>query len=96
LPTTVDQAAYRILQEALTNSARHGLGNVDVTIRIGAQQLELTVRNSIPPAAGAWSNGHGLLGMRERAVLLGGSLTAAAEAGAFTVQAILPLTGNAR
>jgi signal transduction histidine kinase len=90
LPATVDQAAYRILQEALTNAARHGGGPVEVTLCYSADRLGISVRNPEgggPPGDG----GHGLVGMRERAGLLGGSVTAAAENGEFAVRAELPL-----
>jgi signal transduction histidine kinase len=89
-----DQAAYRILQESLTNAARHGSGPVMVKIAYGQRQLELTISN--PTTANGNGNGHahtpgyGILGMRERAALLGGSLHAAARDGDFHVSARLP------
>jgi signal transduction histidine kinase len=93
-PTT-DQAAYRILQEALTNAARHGRGRAEVTVRLGEHELELTVRNEIVPGTPQPNGGHGLIGMHERATLLGGSLSAGAEDGTFTVHAVLPLERSA-
>jgi signal transduction histidine kinase len=73
----LDQAAYRIMQESLTNAARHGNGAAEVTITFGERDLELTVSN---PAAASTNEegggGHGILGMRERAALLRGSLQA--------------------
>jgi signal transduction histidine kinase len=91
LPTTTDQASYRILQEALTNAARHGVGDADVRVRYGERELELTVRNPVSPRPPHPNGGHGLVGMRERAELLGGSLAAGASRGTFTVHAVLPL-----
>jgi signal transduction histidine kinase len=89
LPNRLDQAAYRILQESLTNAARHGRGGADVTIHHGDDALELTVVNvAIAPAADG--RGHGILGMRERAALLGGSLEARREGDRFRVHARLP------
>jgi signal transduction histidine kinase len=96
LPPAVDQAAYRILQEALTNAARHGEGAAVVTISYGAADLGLVVVN---PAAGGGScpdGGHGILGMRERAALLGGTMEVAAENELFRVRAQLPYAGGRR
>jgi signal transduction histidine kinase len=88
----LDQAAYRILQESLTNAARHGAGEAEVDIHYRAGELELTVAN--PAGAGSGSEpatgGHGILGMRERAALLGGTLEAGREASSFRVHARLP------
>ena len=80
LPRGVDQAAYRILQESLTNAARHGDGAARVDVHYGDGEVELMIANPVgatvngAPAAG----GHGILGMRERAALLGGTLDAGA------------------
>jgi signal transduction histidine kinase len=94
LSATTDQAAYRILQEALTNAARHGSGSADVAVHYRDRGLELTVRNSIAPRATHVEGGHGLIGMHERATLLGGSLTARATGGTFIVHAVLPVRGR--
>jgi signal transduction histidine kinase len=86
-----DQAAYRILQEALTNSARHGAGAADVEVAFGPERLSLTVTN--PVRAGLThrvNGGHGLTGMRERATLLGGRLDAERVNGTFRVRATIP------
>lgn len=94
LGTSVDQAAYRILQEALTNAARHGRGVARVRLAFGDEALELTVSN---PASGERTprsnGGHGLIGMRERAALLGGSLDVERANGSFRVRAHLPYEG---
>jgi signal transduction histidine kinase len=96
LPRAVDQAAYRILQESLTNAARHGGGAARVDVRYGERELELSIANPIgattngAPAAG----GHGILGMRERASLLGGTVEAGSEGRAFRVRARLPYAGT--
>lgn len=89
-----DQAAYRILQESLTNAARHGTGPVGVRIAYSEHQLELTVSNATTRDGGGdgGTPGYGILGMRERAALLGGSLSAAARDGRFQVTARLPYT----
>jgi signal transduction histidine kinase len=91
LPSAVDQAAYRILQEALTNAARHGSGSARVELAFNTTALELTISNAAPGAPAPRSNGgHGLIGMRERASLLGGSLEATRVNGSFRVRAELP------
>jgi signal transduction histidine kinase len=93
-----DQAAYRILQESLTNAARHGTGPVEVRIAYGQRQLQLTISN-VKTSNGdgdAGTSGYGILGMRERAALLGGSLNAGALDGRFQVTARLPYSPAAR
>jgi signal transduction histidine kinase len=91
----VDLAAYRILQEALTNAARHGAGPAQVELLYCDSALGLTitnpVRDSSPEPA---SRGHGLIGMRERATLLGGSFDADRNNGTFRVRARLPYRGR--
>ncbi len=91
----LDQAAYRILQESLTNAARHGSGAAEVEIRFGESELELTVSNPAMPAHGTESaGGHGILGMRERAALLGGRLDAGPDGASYRVRAQLPYGGE--
>jgi signal transduction histidine kinase len=94
LPPGLDQAAYRILQEALTNAARHGAGSAEVEIGFGSSTLELSVTNPTPPGSTAPEEGHGIVGMRERANLLGGRLSTAASNGSFRVRAELPYGGE--
>ncbi len=88
---TAGRAAYRIAQETLTNAAKHGSGRVEMTIERGPDALVLTVVN---PVAGAPAErpggGRGITGMRERTVLLGGTLDAGLEDGRFRVRAVLP------
>jgi signal transduction histidine kinase len=86
----VDRAAYRILQEALTNAARHGDGSADVEIVFGSGALELGVSNPLAPRPAPAGGGHGIVGMRERAELLGGTLEAGANGGVFRLRARLP------
>ncbi|WP_460807276.1 sensor histidine kinase [Micromonospora zhanjiangensis] len=88
----VGLAAYRIVQEALANAARHAPGKpVRVAVRVGRRDLDLHVDNPLggPPDPGRPA-GHGLIGMRERATLLGGGFTAGPADGRFTVTARLP------
>ena len=86
-------AAYRIVQEALTNARRHAPGAaVDVELRFDADAVWLRIRDNGPgpPAAGP-PGGNGLLGMRERAAAVGGTLhTGGSPAGGFMVEARLP------
>ncbi|MGN6577145.1 MAG: sensor histidine kinase [Nocardioides sp.] len=95
LPASLQLAAYRIVQEALTNVVKHA-GHVPVAVDVVEEppgQLTVTVRNapgcrSVAPTAG----GHGLAGMRERVAIFGGSLQAGATSdGGFEVRASLPV-----
>jgi signal transduction histidine kinase len=90
LPAATDQAAYGILREALTNAARHGAGTVAVEVDHAAGGVRLVVANPTPPGWKPGPDGHGIAGMRERAALVGGQLTAGADGGAFRVRAELP------
>jgi signal transduction histidine kinase len=95
LPPGVDLTAYRIVQEALTNARRHAPGaEVEIELRYTPDTLHLRVRDNGPgpPGPAAESVGHGLLGMRERVAMVGGSLrTGAANGGGFVVEADLPI-----
>ena len=94
LPPALDLSAFRIVQEALTNTLKHaGPAQAQVTIRYedGLVTLEITDTGHGPQ--GARGAGHGLVGMRERAAMFGGQLEAGqADGGGFTVRARLPLT----
>jgi len=91
LGAAADQAAYRILQEALTNAARHGSGQTQVSLAFVDVGLDLTVTNPVrgdgPPRPGG---GRGLIGMRERAALLGGRLDTDRVDDTFRVRARIP------
>lgn len=91
-PPAVDRAAYRIAQEALTNAARHGSGRAELTLHHHVDRLELTVVNptAAKPAPRRSAGGFGLVGMRERAQVLGGSFEAGADDGRFRVRAVFP------
>ena len=97
IPPGLDIAAYRIVQESLTNAAKHAAGApVTATLRYRAKALEIDVANAGRPAPRTVplprGGGHGLVGMQERVSLFGGTLEAAgsSEAG-FRVRALLPL-----
>jgi signal transduction histidine kinase len=92
----VELAAYRIIQEALTNARRHAPGAaVDVELHFADDALGLRIRDNGPgpPAAQPMAaGGHGLPGMRERAAAAGGELrTSAAPGGGFLIEATLPV-----
>jgi signal transduction histidine kinase len=97
LPSGVELSAYRIVQEALSNAMRHAPGaEVRVEIVYAPAELRLRVvngpRRAAAPATVGRGPGHGLLGMRERAAMLGGALTAGPTAGGgYAVAAVLPL-----
>lgn len=95
LDLAADLAAYRIVQEALTNAARHGTGTARVTVGFDGSTVELTVTNPVPHGSASRSGGgHGLIGMRERAALLDGTLTAERSDGDFRVEATIPFRGG--
>ena len=101
-PATLDRgvelAAYRIIQEALTNARRHAPGaGVDVELRYTERALSVRIRDTGPgPAEHAPAGGHGLAGMRERAAAVGGELrTGPATGGGFLVEATLPIDASA-
>jgi signal transduction histidine kinase len=91
LAGAADQAAYRILQEALTNAARHGTGSVLIELAFEDTTVDLIVTNPALAEPGSRSGGgHGLIGMRERASSLGGSFDTKRVNGAFRVRARIP------
>ena len=90
LPRSVAWAAYRIVQEALTNAARHGTGSANVTVSCQPEAVEIEVTNPTGRGPDDATGGHGITGMRERAALLGGTLEAVAEQGVFRLRAVLP------
>ena len=97
MPPGVDLCAYRILQEALTNVRRHAPGapwtsssSTGPTRCAYASAITGRARSAPDP------DGHGLLGMRERAIMVGGTLTVGpADGGGFAVEAELPIPGAA-
>ena len=98
VPPTLDVSAYRIVQEALTNSRKHSTGrSASVRIQYGRNTLELEVVDdgrSVPTATSP--AGHGLVGMRERASLHGGHVeTGPLPGGGFSVLATFPLIASA-
>ncbi|MGW6281546.1 sensor histidine kinase [Kribbella sp. NPDC055071] len=93
LPTGLDRAAFRIIQESLTNIVRHAKATAaTVRIQYGEQSLVLQVDDDGKSLAGPPTEGNGIIGMRERATALGGTLTATrTPGGSLRVTATLPL-----
>jgi signal transduction histidine kinase len=89
----VDLAAYRIVQEALTNAVKHaGPARAEVVLRYARDELEIDVSDDGRGPAAGGDPGHGLIGMRERIALYGGALAAGPRVGGgFTVRVRLPL-----
>lgn len=94
LPAGVDLSAYRIVQEALTNVVKHASAtSAEVVLCFGARALELDVLDDgLGAAASVNGGGHGLIGMRERVALYGGTIdTGPRIGGGYAVHARLPL-----
>ena len=93
LPAGVDLSAYRIVQEALTNTLKHAQATrADVALRYRDDALDVEVRDDGEATGNGDGAGHGLIGMRERVTAYGGTLDAGpAPAGGFTVSARFPL-----
>jgi signal transduction histidine kinase len=96
LSPALERSAFRIIQEGLTNAAKHGVaGSTNVTVRYRPERLELVVENRTEPTEqpgeSASARGFGLLGMRERVAAFGGTLSAAEDDGVFRLRAELPL-----
>jgi signal transduction histidine kinase len=90
----VDLSAYRIVQEALTNTLRHAQASrAEVVVRFDPDAVELIVEDDGlgANANGMGEGGHGIVGMRERAAMIGGTLEATPVPGGFRVHARLPL-----
>jgi signal transduction histidine kinase len=109
VPAGVDLSAYRIIQEALTNVVKHAGNGAHCTVRLEYLEDALDIRvaddggslvlspaSPRPPGPPAVGAGHGIIGMRERALLCGGAFSAGAlPDGGFEVTATLPLLGAA-
>jgi signal transduction histidine kinase len=97
LPADVELAAYRIIQESVTNVIRHaGTSSCQVLINSQEDKLAIDVTDSGHGPGSVAGSGHGLAGMHERAALLGGDLTAGPRPeGGFRVTARLPVPAKA-
>ena len=98
LPTSVELSAYRVVQEALTNTVKHAdASTAEVRVRYRPQEVEVEIVDDGvgQSAAPGTYGGHGLVGMRERVALHGGRLTAGPRpGGGYAVQATFPLDGS--
>lgn len=90
LPTAIDHAAYRIVQEGLTNASRHGTGPANVVLDYAPERLGITNPAAAKQHAEA-RTGHGLIGIGERVGLLGGEVDTRLCEGTFVLAATLPL-----
>jgi signal transduction histidine kinase len=95
LAAPVEQAAYRVVQEALTNAHKHAVGATTlVRVAYRAEEIAVLVENGPPdgePSAGLPSGGNGLVGMKERVAALGGGFVAGpARGGGYRVSAVIP------
>jgi signal transduction histidine kinase len=94
VPAPVDAAVYRLAQESVTNARRHARHATLIRVRVAAEKqfVRLVVTDDGTPHPSASSSGFGLVGMAERAALLGGTCEAGPAAGrGWTVTAVLPL-----
>ncbi len=95
LPPGVDLSAYRIVQEALTNSLKHaGPARACVTIRYRKSEVELEVNDDGAGNENGDGSGQGLIGMRERVAIYGGVFESGRQNGGYVVRARLPLDPN--
>jgi signal transduction histidine kinase len=96
LPPGVDLSAYRIVQEALTNTLKHaGPSRAKVMIHYRDEELELEISDDGPGTGGSGGAGQGLVGMRERVALYGGVLESGKKVdGGYLVRARLPLDSD--
>jgi signal transduction histidine kinase len=88
LPPGIDLAAFRLVQEALTNALKHGRGTAALTVAFTDEGVEVAVANRV--GAGHGGSGFGLVGMRERVSLYGGTLQTAQADGVFELTAFIP------
>jgi signal transduction histidine kinase len=96
LPQTLDLSAFRIVQEALTNTLKHaGPAEAEVVVSYESGAVRLEVRDTGAGQADGQGAGHGLVGMRERVAMFGGELEVArVGGGGFAVRARLPLAAT--
>ncbi|WP_326565016.1 histidine kinase [Amycolatopsis rhabdoformis] len=96
VPEKVGRAAYRIVQESLTNAAKHAPGApIRVRLSLDSGKLVVEVANALGASAGLPSSGYGVIGMRERVTLAGGALRAGPDGtGDYVVRAVFPLASG--
>jgi signal transduction histidine kinase len=95
-PAHTDRAVHRVVREALTNAARHAPGtDVDIRLERNGDTITVTVRNPVEQPPQRPEPGTGIAGVREYIAMIGGTLHAEVEQGAFTVTAHLPAAADA-
>ena len=96
LPHALDVSAYRIVQEGLTNALKHAhASHAEVTVRYGAEELYLEVRDDGAGVSAGDGHGHGLVGIRERVKIYGGEMSADRDSrGGFVLSTRLPIAGR--
>lgn len=96
LDAGTELTVYRVVQESLTNVAKHAGAAASTVVELGwgAEELSISITNTAagPARASGHSTGHGLIGLRERVTAVGGRVEAGPAAGGFQVTAVLPLT----
>jgi signal transduction histidine kinase len=103
IPQSVQTALYRVLQEAVTNVAKHAAegGQCEICIRVNDDRLELAIDNTLPvhgaPARAGWnSSGSGLIGMRDRVDAFGGTMSSQRDGKWWRVRAEVPVHETAQ
>jgi signal transduction histidine kinase len=98
LPPGIELAAYRVLQEALTNTLKHASGasaTATVDYQTDKLRVEITDTGGIPDESAGMGNGRGLDGLRERLAVYGGTLTAGRRiTGGYRIEAVIPLEAS--
>jgi signal transduction histidine kinase len=96
LPASIDLAAYRLVQEGLTNTLKHAQAHrAEVLVRYGDGEVELVVADDGDGKGGGDGGGHGLVGLRERIAVAGGQLEAGPRTGGgYEVRARIPMNGE--
>jgi signal transduction histidine kinase len=90
LAPVTDLTAYRLVQESLTNAGKHGTGAAEVLVDYRPASVAVEVSNPMIASSVVSPGGHGLIGMRERVAVVGGSLDVGPDGGRFVVRAELP------
>jgi signal transduction histidine kinase len=97
LPAAIDLSAFRIVQEALTNTLKHARASrAEVTLRYAPSELEIEVRDDGRGTTSSDGLGHGLVGVRERVKIFGGDMSAEPNGGGFVLRARLPIVAERR
>lgn len=86
----VADAAYRVVQEGVTNAGKHGAGAARVAVGVREGTIEIVVSNPLPNRAVGTGGGAGLAGLRERVLLAGGALEAGADGTTWVLRARIP------